>query len=64
MSRTIRRFMQFSRTASTLDMRPDYETRLRRAERYAKRNRTEANGKARYALDYELPQPLCHGLGG
>ncbi len=64
MSRTIRKFMQFSRTASTLDMRPDFETRRRRAERYAKRHRTEAKGKARYVLDCELPQPLCHGLEG
>lgn len=64
MSRTIRNFMQFSRTVSTLDMRGDHETRRRRAERYAKRNRTEVKGRARYAQDYELPQTMCLGLGG
>lgn len=35
-----RRMSQFTRTASVLDLRPDWETRKARSERFAKRNKT------------------------
>jgi hypothetical protein len=61
MSRTIRKFMQFPKLASKLDMRPDHGTRKMRAERHARKYKT-CGKRAVFEQDYEAPQPLVHGL--
>lgn len=35
-----RRLCQFNRTVSVMDLRPEYETRKARAERFERRNKT------------------------
>lgn len=42
------RFMQFTRTASVLDMRGDEETRKVRAARFERKNKTGRKGRAVY----------------
>lgn len=42
------RFMQFTRTASVLDMRGDEETRKIRAARFERKNKTGRKGRAVY----------------
>ena len=42
---------RFVRTVYVMDLRPDAETRRLRCERYARKNRTEAKGPARFQID-------------
>lgn len=59
MIRKYHRFMQFTRTASVLDMRGDEETRKIRAARFERKNKTGRKGKAVYTSDGKriIPMP-------
>lgn len=41
---------RFARTVYVMDLRPDAETRRLRCERYARKNRTEIKGPARFRI--------------
>lgn len=57
------RFMQFTRTASVLDMRGDEETRKVRAARFERKNKTGRKGRAVFKLSRltALEVAFCYG---
>ena len=56
------RFMQFTRTASVLDMRGDEETRKIRAARFERKNKTGRKGRSYYRVDgyNQTPRPAVY----